>query len=125
METIKVIIAGSRKYDDYATLVEKCDKILSKKLENSNTQVVIVSGCAKGADSLGERYAVEKGLQVEKYPADWNRYGNSAGYRRNAQMAAIADALIAFPKLGEANKGTMNMIECARKRGLLIRIIGE
>lgn len=123
MPTFKVIIAGSRKYDDYNTLREKCNTILSKKLADPNFQVVIVSGCATGADSLGERYAAERGLQVERHPADWDKYGKSAGPRRNAEMAAVADALIAFPKQGEANKGTLNMIETAKAKGLPIRVI--
>lgn len=123
MSAFKVIIAGSRKYDDYDTLREKCDTILSKKLTDPNIQVIIVSGCASGADFLGERYAAERGLQIERHPADWKQYGRSAGPRRNAEMAAVADALIAFPKQGEANKGTLNMIGIAKAKGLLIRIV--
>ena len=119
----KVIIAGSRKYDDYETLREKCDTILSKKFADPNVQVIVVSGGATGADSLGERYAVERGLQIERHPADWDKYGKSAGPRRNAEMAAVADALIAFPKQDEPNKGTLNMIETAKAKGLPIRVI--
>lgn len=123
MPTFKVIIAGSRKYDDYNTLREKCDKILSKKLGDPNIKVIILSGCAHGADTLGERYAHERGLSIEKHPADWDKYGRSAGPKRNAEMAACADALIAFPKLGEANNGTKNMINEAQLRGLQVRVI--
>jgi hypothetical protein len=123
MTVFRVIIAGSRKYDDYEALRGKCDTILSKKLADPNIQIVIVSGGATGADSLGERYAAERGLQIERHPADWDKYGKSAGPRRNAEMAAVADALIAFPKQGEPNKGTLNMIETAKAKGLLIRVI--
>lgn len=123
MDTFKVIVAGSRKYDDYDTLREKCDTILSKKLTDPNVQVIVVSGSATGADSLGEKYAAERGLSVERFPADWEKYGKSAGPRRNAEMAAVADALIAFPKQGEANKGTLNMIAIAKVKGLQVRVI--
>lgn len=123
MKEFRVIIAGSRKYDDYETLREKCDKILSLKLSDPDCKVIIVSGGAAGADSLGERYARERGLAIESHPADWTRYGRSAGPRRNAEMAAVADALIAFPKEGEKNIGTLNMIEQAKEKGLTIRII--
>ena len=122
MEEFRVIIAGSRKYDDYETLREKCDKILSQKLADENCNVVVVSGGASGADALGERYARERGLAVESHPADWARYGRSAGPRRNAEMAETADALIAFPKEGEKNIGTQNMIKLARAKGLQIRV---
>ena len=123
MIIFRVIIAGSRKFNAYETLREKCDKILAKRLADADTQVVIISGCARGADSLGERYAAEKGLQIERFPADWDKYGKSAGYRRNVEMAAAANALIAFPKTGEANKGTLNMIAIAKVKGLQVRVI--
>jgi predicted Rossmann fold nucleotide-binding protein DprA/Smf involved in DNA uptake len=122
MKEFRVIIAGSRKYDDYETLRDKCNKILSLKLSDPACQVIIVSGGATGADALGERYAREHGLAIESHPADWTRYGRSAGPRRNAEMAAVADALIAFPKEGEKNIGTLNMIEQAKEKGLTIRI---
>lgn len=123
MITFKVIIAGSRKYDNYAFLKEKCNRILSAKLADPNIDVIVVSGHASGADALGERYASEMGLKIELHPADWSRFGRAAGPRRNAEMAASADALIAFPKVGEANRGTLNMIQQAKRNNLLIRII--
>lgn len=125
MNTFKVIIAGSRKFTDYALLKEKCDRILSAKLADPNIEVIVVSGHASGADALGERYALEKGLKKEVYPADWKRFGRAAGPVRNAQMADVADALIAFPLSGEENRGTKNMITLAQQRGLLVRIISK
>lgn len=121
MKQFKVIIAGSRKFDDYQTLSSYCDKILANKMADPDTEVIIVSGHATGADSLGERYSAERGLQCELHPADWSK-GRAAGPIRNAEMASIADALIAFPKVGEANRGTNNMINLAKSKGLLVRI---
>ena len=121
MKQFKVIIAGSRKFDDYQALSSYCDKILANKLADPDTEVVVVSGHASGADSLGERYAAERGLQCELHPADWSK-GRAAGPIRNAEMASVSDALIAFPKVGEANRGTKNMISQAEGKGLLIRI---
>lgn len=77
---------------------------------------MIVSGHATGADALGERYAQERGLQVELHPADWDAYGRAAGPKRNEQMAEVADALIAF--WDGQSRGTANMINVARKKGL-------
>ena len=111
----RVIIAGSRGFDDYQTLSESCDFFLKNK-EN----VVIISGHAVGADQLGERYANERGYPLEVYPADWKTYGKSAGFKRNEQMGDIANALIAFWD-GESH-GTKHMIEYARSKGLKIRI---
>ena len=51
--------------------------------------VKIISGCARGADTLGERFAKEFGLEVKKFPADWDGLGKRAGYVRNAEMAKL------------------------------------
>ena len=84
-------------------------------------EVEIVSGTAAGADTLGERYAQEKGYEVKKFPAQWDLYGKSAGYKRNQQMAEYADGLIAF--WDGKSKGTKHMIDIANKMGLKVRVI--
>lgn len=118
--TFRVIIAGGRDFNDYSLLKQKCDSFLGNK--SKECQVIIVSGTAKGADRLGERYARERGYQVVRYPANWDRDGNSAGPIRNAKMAENADALIAFWN-GES-RGTYNMIDTAvRREDMLIRIV--
>ena len=77
-----VIVAGSRTFEDYDLL---CDK-LNLILRNYGNNVLIVSGGARGADTLAIRYAKEKGLSYKEFPADWKRYGKSAGYIRNSEM---------------------------------------
>lgn len=113
---MKVIIAGTRKFDDYSLLKRVCDKILS-----SQSRIEIVSGTANGADKLGEAYAIEKGYHVKRFPADWDKHGKSAGYRRNEEMAKYADALIAF--WDNKSKGTKHMIDLANHYGLKIRVV--
>jgi hypothetical protein len=108
---MKIIIAGSRTYNDYELLKRVCDETLSLITE-------IVSGTANGADKLGERYAKEKGYPIKQFPADWNKYGKSAGYIRNKQMAEYADALIAF--WDGKSKGTKHMIDLAKLNNLKI-----
>ena len=104
MTDYRVIIAGSRSFNDYELLREQCLSILQEKMRTH--RVVIVSGHARGADSLGERFAKEF---------------KAAGMVRNAEMAKCSDALIAFWD-GESS-GTRHMINFARKRGLDISII--
>ena len=89
----RVIIAGSVSFQDYDLLRAKCDAILSEKQRTHN--VVVISGTARGADRLGERYAREKGYRLRQFPADWDTHGRSAGPIRNGEMAKNADALIA------------------------------
>ena len=123
MKTFRVIIAGSRYYCNYKKMVVKCDIILANKLNDPDCEVVIVSGCAQGADALGERYAWRHRLKVERYPADWDNLGKAAGPIRNEEMARNADALIAFPLYGVPNRGTLDMIQRARQHNLLVRVI--
>lgn len=115
----KVIIAGTRSFDDYSLLCRKCDEILLKKAQTHS--IVIISGTAKGADSLGERYACERGYTIQRFPADWKTSGKAAGVIRNAEMAKAADALICF--WDGKSRGTYNMISQAKRNSLDTRII--
>ena len=114
----KVIIAGGRNFNNYQILKEKCIFYLKDRIKD---EICIVSGCANGADKLGEKFAEEFRIDVELYPAQWNTLGKRAGYIRNEEMANNANALIAFWD-GESN-GTRHMIETAKKKGLLVRVI--
>jgi hypothetical protein len=114
----KVIICGSRDFSDYQLLKEQCSYYLSNFLQS---EITVVSGCAKGADTLGERYAIENGFDILKYPADWDRYGKSAGYKRNQQMAEIADGVIAF--WDGKSKGTNHMINIAKEKNIRVIVI--
>jgi|TARA_R110001592_G_scaffold114618_5_gene314598 hypothetical protein len=89
----KLIIAGSRSFNDYDLLKDKLDRLLSNK---DLSTVHIVSGTARGADELGERYAKERGCQLDLFPANWKKYGKSAGFERNTRMARHADAAVVF-----------------------------
>lgn len=112
----RVIIAGGRDFDDYQLLKATMDKLLC----NITDEITVVCGQAKGADTLGEQYAMEKGYAIDYYPAQWKLYGKRAGYLRNEQMAQNADALAAFWN-GES-RGTKHMIELAKRYGLKVRV---
>jgi len=114
-KSIKVIIAGGRKFNDYSLLFDVCNHMLQNQKD-----VEIVSGTAGGADKLGEKYAKEKGYPLKQFPANWEQFGKGAGYIRNKQMAEYADALICFWD-GES-KGTGHMIDLAKKQGIKVKI---
>lgn len=116
-DTCKVVIAGSRDFNNYSLLMERMDLFL----QNVSKQIIIISGHARGADSLGEQYAKDKGYLCEIFPADWAAYGRSAGYRRNVAMASIADAVVVF--WDGKSRGTQHMINIAKEKKLPIRVV--
>lgn len=107
---MRIIIAGSRSFDNYKILKEKCSEIIGGK------DVEIVCGMARGADTLGEKC----GYDIKYFPAKWSLFGKSAGYKRNEQMAKYADMLIAF--WDGKSRGTGHMIDLARKYNLIIHV---
>ena len=119
MENFKVIIAGSRGFSNYKLLKEKCNEYLREKRKEYN--IIIISGGARGADTLGEKYAKDEGFSLEVFPANWNKFGKSAGFIRNEQMAEVADALIAF--WDGKSHGTKHMIEIMENKKLLVRVV--
>ena len=118
---IKVIIAGTRDFNDYDFLKKNVDYFL-QGINPNNEEIEIVSGNARGADKLGERYAKEHNLPVKLFPANWDKYGKRAGYLRNQEMANYADVLIAF--WDEKSKGTKHMIDIAKKQDLTVIVVG-
>lgn len=113
---MKLIVAGSRDFTDYELVCKHLDEIVSKYGISE-----IVSGTARGTDRLGERYAIEHNIPVKRFPADWNKYGKSAGYIRNEQMARYADACICF--WINKSKGTSHMINLAKKHKIRLRVV--
>lgn len=113
MKEYRVMICGSRTFSDYKLLHEKVyEALVERRNIISNSNIIIVSGDANGADKLGERFAKEYDFKVEHYPAKWNdleakpckikynRYGNPynclAGMNRNTDMINVSDLVIMF-----------------------------
>lgn len=99
---MKVIIAGTRSVNDYSLVVQAIER-------SGYTITEVVSGCAAGIDRLGEQWARANNVPIKEMPADWNRYGNSAGPQRNRAMAEYADAAIVV--WDGKSRGSRNMIE--------------
>lgn len=111
---MRVIIAGSRGITDFAAV---CDAV-----QRSDFPITrVLSGMARGVDTLAIRYAEENRLPLDAFPAQWGKWGRSAGYRRNVEMAQNADALIAI--WDGQSPGTKHMIDVAKARGLRIFVV--
>ena len=114
---MKCIIAGGRTFNDYELLESVMNDLKSKSI-NITT---IISGCAPGADSLAIKYAEENNIELMKFPANWRKFGRSAGFKRNAEMGNHADMLIAF--WNKKSRGTKHMIGIGIEKELLIKVV--
>lgn len=119
---MKLIIAGSRGFNDYKLLKEECSNFIWRH-STEDEAVEIVCGMAKGADLLGKRFAEERKYNVIRMPAEWDKYGKKAGVLRNADMARIATHCICFRIDGAMSKGTTHMITLAKEYGLVLRAV--
>lgn len=105
---MKVLVCGSRHFNDY--------KLLERTLDDYPI-TCIIEGEARGADTLARIYGEARNREVLAVPADWGRYGKRAGSVRNGEMLKLLpDMVIAFR--GPNSRGTQNMINQARKAGV-------
>ena len=126
MKELRIIIAGSRDFNDYELLKKSAIEIITKKTMLPDL-TRIISGGARGADTLGERFANEMGLEISRFIPDWDGLGKRAGYVRNAEMAKFAveddnyGVLIAF--WDGQSKGTKHMIDLGKRYGLEVHVV--
>ena len=115
-DDFRLVVAGSRGFDSYERLSAELDKYLAGR-----SNVTIISGTARGADRLGEKYAQEHGYKIEQVPAQWAKYHQGAGPIRNKQMVKTADAVLVF--WDNESSGTKNIIECARAENIPCKVV--
>ena len=116
----RVIVCGGRDFSDEVLCFRSLDGILSRY-----GRCEIVSGHAKGADRLGEKYAEANGLECAVFPADWRRYGRGAGLIRNREMLLYAKQ--AFPVVvafwNGQSRGAKQMIDIAEQAGAAVHVV--
>ena len=111
---MKIAIIGSRNFTNY--------KLLQEILEQYKPKItLVVSGAAKGADSLGEKWALENNIQTLIFPADWNQYGKRAGFIRNEDIIKNCDCCVVFWD-GES-KGTKHSLSLCKKYNKPVKIV--
>lgn len=120
LEAYKVIIAGSRNFEDYALMSEKLNDLFVHSSEFNGSVIKIISGMANGADTLAIRYADEHKMTKVLFPANWKSYPRIAGFLRNRDMLNIATHLIAF--WDGKSSGTKDMIDIAQEKGIPVWI---
>lgn len=105
---MKLAVVGSRGFDDYDLLKSKLDSIHKRK-----PITCIVSGGARGADKLSEKWADDNNIPKLIFIPDWNKYGKRAGFLRNKDIIENADAVVAF--WDGISKGTQHSINLSKK----------
>jgi len=114
MET-RIIVCGGCNYSNYEAFKRQLDQVLAK-YEN----VTLISGHAKGVDTMAECYASEKKIPIKVFPAEWTKYGKAAGPIRNTAMLqyALEQTAVVVAFWNGASRGTGNMLKQAEKTGV-------
>lgn len=113
---MRLIIAGTRTFNDYELLRLEVMRFLEGQIPD-----LVITGGARGADTLGDNFASAMLFKREVMPADWDRYGKAAGNRRNMSMAQRATHCICF--WDGKSRGTKNMIQLAKKHRLQLKVV--
>lgn len=104
---MRVLVCGGRDFNNYEVV---------KQWVDSFSPTHIIEGGAKGADTLGWKYAKSNGIDFTTFKAEWDRHGKAAGMIRNQQMIdeGKPDLVVAF----QGGRGTQDMIKRAKKHGI-------
>lgn len=110
---LRILVCGGRDYQDWKRVYKALDHLQAKRGISC-----IIHGAAPGADTLAAQWAKERGVIVEPWAADWKRWGNAAGPKRNAEMIREGrpDAVVAFP----GGPGTADCTRQAEAAGLKV-----
>lgn len=119
-DTYRILVTGSRTWDDILRITNELrDEVLAARMCGAHP-VIVHGACPRGADMIAARWARGYDVTQEPHPADWNRYGKVAGFRRNAEMVALgADVCLAWIKDG--SRGATHCAEAAAKAGIPVR----
>lgn len=116
---MKVIICGDRN----ATF-NSCGKQVREFIYALPPSTIIIHGGCRGVDQIAGKYALERGLECKVYPAKWNEYGKGAGPIRNKLMLdQNPDMVIAFHPDINSSKGSKNMLNIAKAKGVETKCI--
>ena len=114
-----ILICGDRNWTNLEVMV--------REMELLPKVATIVHGAARGADTMAGVIADSLGMTVVPFPADWKKYGRSAGPVRNREMfrKTDPDLVLAFHDNIDASKGTKDMVNYARQQGCQVKIVAK
>lgn len=118
-QKVRLLIAGTREFNDYDFLRRNMDYVVKEALQEY--EIEVISGTARGADRLGERWAADRGYKVIRFPADWDQFGKRAGMIRNQDMVNCADYAVYF--WDGTSPGTKVCIDMAKRKEIPVLVI--
>ena len=104
---MKLIVAGGRDFTDTNRMIAELQKLVESGEITDSPE--LVCGMARGADMLAYSLWANNRMPIHNFPANWNKHGKSAGYKRNQEMGEFADAAVCF--WDGNSKGTKHMID--------------
>lgn len=114
---MKLAIVGSRILPETDENLAKITEIIKRHISGITE---IVSGGARGADTLAERYAAQEGIRFTLFKAEWEKYHRAAGPLRNAKVVSYCDKLIAFYINEAKSTGTKDAVKRAKAEKKLL-----
>jgi hypothetical protein len=109
---MKVAVIGSRTYPKL--------HLVRKLIETLPEGCILISGGARGVDTVAEEAARARGLTVQVFPAEWRKYGRGAGIKRNQDIITRADVVLAF--WNGISPGTEHSIQLAKSLGKPVQV---
>jgi len=109
----RVLVTGSRNWESRHAIHCALDLF-----HVTRGPCVLVSGaCPTGADRMAEEHAIWLSWTIERHPADWEKHGKAAGFRRNTEMVTLgADVCLAF--IRDGSRGATHTARLARDHGI-------
>lgn len=116
---MKLIVAGGRDFTDINRMIAELQKLVESGEITDSPE--LVCGMARGADMLAYSLWANNRMPIHNFPANWNKHGKSAGYKRNQEMGEFADAAVCF--WDGNSKGTKHMIDIMNRLNKPVHIV--
>lgn len=122
MTDYRILVTGSRTWADEEAVRVELGTEMQRAFALSMRPVVVHGGCPRGADVMASRLADQlKPVVVnEPHPADWDRHGKAAGFRRNEEMARLG-AIVCLAFIRDGSRGASHCADRAQALGIPVR----
>ena len=117
----RILVTGSRDWTNETAVWNALDNADWEAWQETPGDITLVHGaCPSGADAIADHWAKVHCVFTERHPAEWQKYGKRAGFRRNAEMVELgADLCLAF--IRDGSRGATHTADLAEKAGIPVR----